>query len=76
MNVKDLHLYPPEVQEEVRASMKRVAAGYFTYFPPDWMPQWLFGAHRALETARMWLRVCWRKVTKRSTKEAEGGTDE
>lgn len=32
MNVKDLHLYPPEVQAEVRASAARIAAGDYREF--------------------------------------------
>lgn len=62
MNIRDLRHYPVDVQQEVITSVRHVAAGHFTHFPPHRCPQWLFWAWRAKEQVQMLCRVAWRKV--------------
>lgn len=64
MNVRDINQYPQKVQDEVRASVRRVAAGHFTEWCPEWIERvavlrWLWGAK---ESVRRWFRVRWRLI--------------
>jgi len=66
VNVRDLHRYPPEVQAEVRASVRRVAEGWYTEWCPDRRPymrtRWFRFLWSCKEQPKKWMRVAWRKV--------------